>query len=304
MSERYPRIRHYQEDEAGPYLLIRECIGITFYMRRTHQDIAQAVLHALEVYRRAVGPQVLGGYVDDEGDWQELDEAGQTLIQHKMLHHVGGRVILAETPEAITGYQFTYEGQYFDHPLHPAGPETTSPVSFYLPTEYLEEHGPGRVRELALELATGLPFCSGHAGLSFLFPEALLGVTESLRDEAFRYPGLDIPSSTQAASMGTRVKGVSWLTFLGQPVLGAVGGAAGVRSRLHSPDTTLQELGGERVVITLGEGPEAGNTQQGHTLPAYRELARVLEPWLHHSRTRWRGFTDEDMRRWERRFLD
>jgi hypothetical protein len=247
---------------------------------------------------------LLGWYVDDEGEWQELDEAGQTFIQQKMLQHPGGRVILAETPEAVTGYQFTYQGQYFNHPLHPAGPETTSSVSFYLPTEYLEEHGPHPVRELALELGTGLPFCSGHAGLSFLFPEALLGMTETLRDEAFLYPGLDIPSSTQADFMGTRVKGVSWLTFLGHPILGELGGMANVRSRLLSPDTTVRQLSGERAVVTLGEWPQAGNTQQGFPLLAYRELARVLEPWLHHSRTRWRGFSDEDMRRWERRFLD
>jgi hypothetical protein len=28
-----------------------------------------------------------------------------------------------------------------------------------------------------------------------------------------------------------------------------------------------------------GEWPEAGDLEHGHTLPAYRELARVLEPW-------------------------
>jgi hypothetical protein len=57
-------------------------------------------------------------------------------------------------------------------------------------------------------------------------------------------------------------------------------------------------------VVTLGKWPEAGDTEQGHTLPAYRELARVLEPWLHMKRACWGGFSAEDMRRWERRFLD
>jgi hypothetical protein len=89
------------------------------------------------------------------------------------------------------------------------------------------------------------------------------------------------------------------MNFLGQPVLGALGGAAGLRTRLHSPDTTVQELGNEQAVVTLGQWPEAGDLEQGHTLPAYRELAHVLEPWLYLDR-----HSDEDLRRWERRFLD
>nr|WP_326522539.1 type VI immunity family protein [Archangium lipolyticum] len=48
-----------------------------------------------------------------------------------------------------------------------------------------------------------------------------------------------------------------------------------------------------------------GDTEQGLVLPAYRELTRVLEPWLFHQKPlRDPSFTPEDMRRWERRFLD
>ncbi|HYO68655.1 MAG TPA: type VI immunity family protein, partial [Archangium sp.] len=95
-----------------------------------------------------------------------------------------------------------------------------------------------------------------------------------------------------------------WLNFLGSPVLGALGGAAGLRARLRSPGTTVQELDGERAVVTLGTWPEAGDMEQGRTLPEYRELAHVLEPWLYMNRGNWSGFSDEDVRRWERRFLD
>jgi Protein of unknown function (DUF3396) len=75
-------------------------------------------------------------------------------------------------------------------------------------------------------------------------------------------------------------------------------------------DVYLEFLGvepnmeGERAVVTLGEWPEAGDTEQGRDLPLHRELARVLEPWLYQRQIAWNGFTLEDMRRWERRFLD
>ncbi len=70
------------------------------------------------------------------------------------------------------------------------------------------------------------------------------------------------------------------------------------------PGTTVQELDGERALVTLGKWPEAGDSEQGRTLPEYRELARVLEPCLYMGRARINGFSEEDTRRWERRFLD
>ncbi len=95
------------------------------------------------------------------------------------------------------------------------------------------------------------------------------------------------------------------MTFIGQPVLGAVGGAQGLRSRLHTPGVTVEEMPGDRAVVTLGEWPEAGDTEQGQELPAYRELARVLEPWLYFEpRSRLSDFSPEETRRWDRRFLD
>jgi hypothetical protein len=300
MSDRYPRIRRYSSYYNERYILVRECVSITLYVHQPHAEIAQAVMHALDVYRRAVLPQALSLYMDDEGDWRDLDDKGWEFFQQQFLDPRGVRLVLAGEPDEFFAYEFGYYGRASEDIKE----GKASLVTFFLPTEYLEEHGPGRVRELALELAAGLPFTSGHAGMSFIYPEAALGMTESIHDEAFRYPGLDMRASDVSWDIGTRVKGAYWLTFLGQPVLGELGGVAGLRARLHSPGTTVQELERDRAVVTLGAWPEAGDTEQGHTLPAYRELARVLEPWLYQFPTRWGGFTREDMRRWERRFLD
>ncbi|MFE8598656.1 type VI immunity family protein [Archangium violaceum] len=280
-------------------------MNITFYMRRPHQETVRAVMWALDVYLHAVGPGALGWYVDSEGDWQELDTQGWESTRRKLLHPRGAHLLLAGSPDALTGYEFTYHGEQPGETLSTHAREPMCAVAFWLPTEYLEEHGPDRVRELTLELATGLPFNSGHAGLALLFPEGALGTTESLRDECLRYPGLDIPGfSTASMSVGTRVKGVHWLNFLGQPVWGQLGGAEGLRARLHSSGTTVRELEGERGLVSLGQWPEAGDVREGLILPAYRELARVLEPWLYEERFDWGGFSRDDMRRWKRRFLD
>ena len=94
------------------------------------------------------------------------------------------------------------------------------------------------------------------------------------------------------------------MNFLGPPVLGELGGTAGLSSHLSSPDTNVQELPGGRAVVTLGPWPEAGDTEQGRELPHYRELARVLEPWLYHEPSLRDPVASEEKRRWERRFLD
>jgi hypothetical protein len=299
MSEHHPRIRIHAENGA---LLIRDSLSITFYMRRPHEEISSAVIRSLDAYLRAVGPNALALYADQAGYWQNLDDASWALIRNELLDPDWAHVSLKDTSGRGNRYHFTYRGKPPRGSFFADEPGAVSAVSFWLPTEFLEEHGPGRVRELALELAAPLPFCSGHAGLSFHCDTTLVGVEMEVRKYCFRYPGMDIPDLDMSAlRVGTNVRELSWLTFLGHPVLGELGGAEGLRSRLSSPGTTVQEMEGERAVITLGRWPQAGDLERGDTLPAYRELARVLEPWLYRDPD---PRTSEEARRWERRFLD
>jgi hypothetical protein len=170
-SEHYPRIRIDTLFGQRRLLKIRESVSITFYMKRSHQEVVHPVMRALDVYRRAVGPRALGWYAEPYSeDWNELDDKGWASIQRHMLEEPAASPWLRESASETLGYEFTYDGLLLEvHDWDPA-----SQVSFFLPTEYLEEHGPGRVRELALELAAELPFNSGHAGLCFHFRAAAL----------------------------------------------------------------------------------------------------------------------------------
>jgi hypothetical protein len=303
MSSQYPKILI---QAPNGYVLVRDGLSINFYMRHSHAEVAPGLMRSLEVYLRAVGPQALGWYVDEDGYPQELEPTGWDFVRREILEGAGSRIHLLDASSSMNRYQFEYFGKDLEALAQEGEPNAVCAASFWLPSEYLEEHGPGRVRELALELAAPLPFCSGHAGLSFNCETDLLGVGSEVRQRCFRYPGMEIPAVDELSwDLGTRVRGVHWLNFLGQPVLGELGGAAGLRSRLSTPGTTVQEMEGERVVITLGPQPEAGDTERGLTLPAWRELARVLEPWLYSRKPiRSLDFPPDDQRRWERRFLD
>jgi hypothetical protein len=292
MSERCPTIRI---SARHGNILIRDGLSICFYMRRSHHEVAQEVMRSLETYSRALGPGALGWYLDGEGDWQELDDAGWTHVQGQ-LQQSSPIVILKDNPGGAGSYRFEYFGKDLGAPLFVDNPHAVCALEFWLPTEFLEQRGPARVRELALELA---------APLSFNALQQLVGVSAELRPLRSRFPGMDIHGLEDLGwHLGTRVRGPHWLTFLGPPVLGELGGVPGLRSRLVSPDISVQPLDGERTVITLGEWPEAGDTTRGHALPLHRELARVLEPWLYHEPPLRDPVAAEETRRWERRFLD
>lgn len=328
MNEHYPRIRHHGPSRQGERLLIRETIRVTFYMPHDHVELATGVSRALDSYIRAVGegPETVCGWAPGGGEYAALNAEQWARIRHLLrperlvrfaddhsedfldrMVKDGFETYLSidGDPSHPTGYGFTYCARL---PWRSPPEGSVSVLSATLPTEYLEQHGPGRVRELALEMASPLLFSTGHAGLAFEFLGSRTRLLPEIRTELFRYPGLDVSRWGLLCCQGTRVDGVHWLNFLGQPVLEELGGAAGLRAWLHSPGTTVQEMEGERALVTLGQWPEAGDLAQGRNLPAYREFARVLEPWSDAFApgyvTSWRGYTEEEVRRWWRRFLD
>lgn len=328
MSEHYPRIRRHGPTRQGDRLLISNILRMTFYLPHDHVELGAQVGQALDSYVRAVGegPETVCVWQPGGGEYTRLDAAEWSRIRSLLRperairfaddHDEASRermvkqgfetyLSLAGDPSNPTDHGFSYCARV---PWRSSSGDSVSQLSATLPLEFLERHGPERVRSLALEMAAPLPFSTGHVGLAFHFLGARSRLLADLREELVRYPGLDVPHWGLRCEQGTRVDGVHWLNFLGPPVLGAVGGVEGLRARLHSPDATVETLDGDRALVTLGPWPEAGDLAQGQNLPSYRELARVLEPWLEPLRPTttltWRGFSEEEVHRWWRRFLD
>jgi len=245
MNKPYIRIRH-PEWHGG--LSIRESLRICLYMDRPHEEIAPAIARSLETYLNAVGSGVLAWFPDGMGDWWELDDSAQSslLRQLKDEHAPGGHLFSwYESPSSARGYEVEYCGKQSEDLERNA----VCALSFWLPTEYLEEKGAEHVHALLCELAAPLPFCSGHAGLAFNH----LSIPRELAFLRFRYPGMDDTDLMHVSwHIGTRIRGPAWMNFLGEPVLGEMGGPNGVRSRLSSKEVTVQDMPGRRAVVTLG----------------------------------------------------
>lgn len=303
MRNYYPRLRIVRNLGGTPATCSREGVSICFYTRRYHYEVMTSVWRALELYRDAVGQWTLDSYLDMDGYWQELNEESLELIRQQIFDPRAALLELRGVCSDDYTYGFVYQGRssLVEYP----GDVCT--LFFYLPTEYLEGHGPDKVRELAIQMAREIPFDSGHAGLCLYYlPGTGIGISEEVERLSFHHPGLDLfPGSIHFQPLGSRLDGVHWLNFLGQPVLGELGGVESLRARLHSPGTTVYSLEGERALVTLGPWPESGDLEQGRPLPHYRELARALEPWLFFGRPPYSCFSgQEEMLRWERRFLD
>jgi len=304
VSEHFPNIRLRT---PGGVILVRDGLSLRFYMRHPHREIAGRVMRTLARYLDVTGP-LLGKFTDDEGEWHDLDGAAWARIRDQLQHGTVFQMKLADVSSKEERFKFEYMARELD----PAAqmrywPGEVCAMELWLPTEMLLERGPDHVRQLTLELADPLPFCSGQAGLALNGPLDVVGVPHDLRRLCARYPGIEIVAIGHDADyVGTKVQTPSWLTFLGQPVLGEIGGVEGLRSRLRWPETTVQAMEGDRAVVTLGPWPEAGDAEKGILLPAYRELAHALEPWrlVYPEEDRGLFRSAEERLRWDRRFLD
>ncbi|WP_233582802.1 type VI immunity family protein [Corallococcus sp. CA053C] len=292
--------------EGEQITVLKEGVHVAFYMPGFHQEVAPAVMQSLERYLHALGPASLGWYVDNDGYWWSLSDKDEGFLRNQLMDPRGARIEARGRPDSVTGIGFSYVGHAFVTPLFAQNyPQAMCAVEFWLPTEFLEEQGAEAAHALTIELGRGLPFSSGHAGLSFETWGWMEATTPVLRESSLRHPGFDLPrpSALEMYLGSRRVRGPSWLNFLGPPILEELGGAEGLRARLHSPSTEVQALSLERAVVSLGREPEAGDLETGDTLPHYRELASVLEPWLYEHQGSWGALTKEEVRRWERRFL-
>ncbi|MBN8228140.1 DUF3396 domain-containing protein [Corallococcus macrosporus] len=278
-------------------------VSICFYFSKPTAEVSQAISLSLQSFIDAIGIHTLNYYFGADGEPWELDETGWAFIRTKLHHPVTPSVVLFTDAPYPEKFEFEYLGKDIHAPIFRRDPGPVTAVRFIVPLSWMNTHGPDGVRKLALALAAPLPFSSGHVGLSVTGFLGVGTVTSEVVPQLVQYPGIDlIELDLVAWEIGTRLRVPHWMTFIGEPSLRAMGGVDFLRSQLHTPGTSVEALDASRAVVTLGPEPLAGGPDQ--PLPAYRELARVLEPWAFHATRRPADFPDDVFFAWDRRFLD
>ncbi len=296
---RYPKLRYYNKEG---WLTASDALLMCFYMPHPNERIAPAVIRAVELFRERIRPFRLVRKDTGDGQAEPLDGASWDRTRQKTLTGRGGALRLEGKTLGVDDLLVDYRGLSAVPLPWPERKDDVSVLYLRLPTRFLEKRGPENVRALALELAAELPFSSGH--VDFVLCSSRASSIEALDLIRPRYPGVPLASSGATMHVGTRVDGVHWMNFLGQPVLGQLGGVSALRERLALPGISLQEMSGDRVLITLGEQPEVGAVDAGQTLPLHRALARVLEPHLYQRKAFFGNPVPEELLRWDRRFLE
>ncbi|MFY0527897.1 type VI immunity family protein [Archangium gephyra] len=299
---RYPRLS-YHDDRDG--LRASDALLMCFYLPHPNERIAPAVIRAVELFRDRIKPYQFVWNDTGDGQAEPLDDASWERTRRNTLGSGfggGGFLGLYGEVDGVSGLLVDYRGLSHVPLPWPERKDDVCVLYLRLPTEYLEERGPEHVHALALELAAELPFSSGY--VDFVLCSSLLREVEALELIRPRYPGVHLASSGATMHVGTRVEGVHWMNFLGQPVLGELGGVSGLRERLALPGLSLAEMSGERVLITLGERPEVGEVEADQRLAPHRALARILEPCLYQRKSMFGRPVPEALLRWDRRFLE
>ncbi len=145
----------------------------------------------------------------------------------------------------------------------------------------------------------------GYAGLGVLLP---LDTAASARAAvhalglASRFPGLELDRPVyHTRPLADGIKGVNWLTVVGDRLLEKLGGSASLMDRLGKRFDAYRYSSG--LVIQAGGMPELGDTNRGLVIELYRQLARELTPVrarFEHSHMK--GLTVEQSSAWLARF--
>lgn len=148
-----------------------------------------------------------------------------------------------------------------------------------LPLIWAVEH-PGMFPELVLSLAKRLKPLSGYAGVGVLEPYDFYAAEPFLflvRQIAERFPGLEIEDRiSHVIELGKGIKGVNWLTLLGDRWVKEIGGLDYLKIRLGDEFKLSPYDGG--LMIQAGPKPQIGDVTADRWPRHYVTLAKVLKP--------------------------
>jgi hypothetical protein len=146
-----------------------------------------------------------------------------------------------------------------------------------LPLLWLSKR-PGLLRDFALKISRRLRPVSGHGGLGVIEAVdrgAALDFQPAVYQIAKRFPGLDVDGPI-TGSLDDGIKGVNWLTILGDHWVNEMGGLDALRKSLNEDFEFYPYNGG--LMIQAGPKPQAGDAQANRWPQHYVTLAKVLRP--------------------------
>ncbi|MGY8682689.1 type VI immunity family protein [Bradyrhizobium sp. UFLA05-153] len=187
----------------------------------------------------------------------------------------------------------------FGYPLSAPG-HKLSYFNAAWPVSWLTDFSSSKVATFVENWCARLQPLHGSGGICVLSPldttrEAQMA--PHVRGLAERFPGVEVDyPASHALYLQDGIKGVNWLTCLGERWIAKLGGVSNLKSAL-SEELTLHEYAGG-VLIQAGAMPQIGDA----CLPQYRRMSRLLKPVRVQDHGAFPGFDKEATRAWFNRF--
>lgn len=191
------------------------------------------------------------------------------------------------------------------------GDKLRSYIKLVMPWSILKEtDGLSRFQEWAVYLCDQVKAEHGYGGLSSILPYDYHGYIPTEYELAQQYSGLEVDSMPHASSIELleSVKGVNWLTVLGQDFVDLLGGESSLRHAFSGRGDVEFVPYSKGLIIRAGEYPELGKLEDG--LPsAYVAVNNIVKriripnpDQLHPYSPYGDGFEEDSTARWYARF--
>lgn len=185
--------------------------------------------------------------------------------------------ILSDGPEGeADGWGFTF---HYDPIRVFQSPTWAGTLLVSMPVIQQDAPAYEEFRSLFSDLANTLPAESGLGGLAAGFNRWHLSevVDQAIATRLVRCIGLNYNDlSSDMGWMGAYIKGISWLTFVGEKFLKQLGGLTALRQEL-ADEIACQPLG-SGAMIQIGDVPRLGDVNRYEDMASYRTVNRVLRP--------------------------
>lgn len=155
-------------------------------------------------------------------------------------------------------------------------PECANYIEFLFPCNYLENHL-SVFQDFARVVGNRLPFLSGHAGYTFEVSRYYenRGAFDRALSWSMRFKQIDIsePNFAEALKVPVSIKGINWLTFLGEELTARIKAPA----REKYKNLIFEEIE-QGLIVQAGERPVVVDGNRREYVPAYQEAYDLLKP--------------------------
>ncbi|MGH7496385.1 MAG: type VI immunity family protein [bacterium] len=248
------------------------CLDLTLYFDGRFRENADGILHFYQQCLKLIEKDIKFFDVDGKNKFKKIKSDTLDLLPYWTTAEAEARDIYGlklesgQTKEDVSDRAFhMYRGR-----LNPGY------VRLIVPLEYASDSAQSFVL-VAKNAADRLRFISGHGGYSTNMTSDYESQQESGHVYALsrRYQGVDfdIPRSF-ARFMKDGIKGINWLTFLGESLVAKLGGKEELKAKL-SKELSFHELQ-HGIMVQAGPEPQLGDVNRKERLAKYHEVGKVL----------------------------